>query len=27
ENLSLAICTPTPFTLSADSVQWIDSVN
>ncbi|MDF7728860.1 ACP synthase, partial [Enterobacter hormaechei subsp. steigerwaltii] len=26
-NLSLAICTPTPFTLSADSVQWIDSVN
>ncbi|WP_256994773.1 4'-phosphopantetheinyl transferase AcpT [Escherichia coli] len=27
ENLSLAICTPTPFTLTADSVQWIDSVN
>ena len=26
-NLSLAICTPTPFTLTADSVQWIDSVN
>ncbi|HAX0094297.1 TPA: ACP synthase, partial [Shigella sonnei] len=25
--LSLAICTPTPFTLTADSVQWIDSVN
>ncbi|MGQ7120724.1 4'-phosphopantetheinyl transferase AcpT, partial [Escherichia sp. HC-CC4] len=23
----LAICTPTPFTLTADSVQWIDSVN
>ncbi|HFQ8937150.1 TPA: ACP synthase, partial [Escherichia coli] len=22
-----AICTPTPFTLTADSVQWIDSVN
>ncbi|MCP5618389.1 ACP synthase, partial [Klebsiella pneumoniae] len=21
------ICTPTPFTLTADSVQWIDSVN
>ncbi|MBA1936702.1 ACP synthase, partial [Escherichia coli] len=20
-------CTPTPFTLTADSVQWIDSVN
>ncbi|XNM43239.1 4'-phosphopantetheinyl transferase AcpT [Escherichia coli] len=28
ENLSLALsCTPTPFTLTADSVQWIDSVN
>ena len=27
ENLSLAICTSTPFTLTADSVQWIDSVN
>ena len=27
ENLSLAICTPTPFTLTAESVQWIDSVN
>ena len=27
DNLSLAICTPTPFTLSADSVQWIDSAN
>ncbi|PQN08065.1 ACP synthase, partial [Shigella dysenteriae] len=27
ENLSLAICTPPPFTLTADSVQWIDSVN
>lgn len=25
-NLSLAVCTPTPYTLSAASVQWLETV-
>ena len=26
DNLSLAVCTPTPFTLNADAVQWLETV-
>ena len=26
DNLSLAVCTPTPFTLTADAVQWLETV-
>lgn len=26
DNLSLAVCTPTPFTLSAEAVQWLETV-
>lgn len=26
DNLSTAVCTPTPFTLNADAVQWLETV-